>query len=70
LIEELGVGDYEVQDLLDKDFFDGIEKLLSSPASKITLLAFRAHCEREMRSPQALSPVSPVAVIPSNLFCV
>ncbi len=72
LIEELGVGDSEVQDLLSpsgayKAVLEGqaVQKDLQA-----TFALFFDFCMREMRPPQALSPVSPVTVLQSNLFCV
>jgi hypothetical protein len=55
-----------VQDLLDADVFEALKRKAENlPEDKsVELASFRAHCKREMRSPQAVSPISPERLVP------
>ena len=68
MIDELGAGDEEVQDLLEEGkLWSGLKDDVSQDlAKKRTLEAFFDFCKRRMRSPEAISPNSPVAPVPKG----
>jgi hypothetical protein len=69
LVDVLGCKKRKIQDLLDADdLFDELKQELGDDREKKQSLAsFRVFCKREMRSPQAVSPISPERLVPLDL---
>jgi hypothetical protein len=65
LVDALGCRKRKVQDLLDEGkLWTGLKEDVSQDlAKKRTLEAFFDFCNRGMRTPEAISPVSPVATV-------
>ena len=64
LVDALGAGDEEIQDLLEKgELWTALHEKAVVKDKTIELGAFFDYCNRGMRTPEAISPVSPVATV-------
>jgi hypothetical protein len=67
LVDALGCRKRKVQDLLEKgELWSNWKERVKGTERDDTLASFFDYCKREMRSPEAISPVSPVATVPQG----